>query len=310
MAAEAIDKAKAAGVDLDVKGIQLEAKLFKKHSDQGRGIPEAVFIENVEALCKDWESSVIVGKLQDLHSKYQYMQSSLTSQRASLKVKLPDISSALDTVNHLIDRKEKADGEQQDYTYQLAENIWSKASAPASNVVCLWLGANCMLEYTLDEALELLRTNEANAKTTLKSLEEDMAFLRDQITTTEVNIARAHNYGVKQRQLSKDSGDKDKEKKGTDEGSSASQGSGAYTWKQENEEVEVSVRTPKDAQKSDVKVTILADSLKVEHSGKVLLQGDLAGKCTPNGSTWTMTGSRVEISLVKVDSSQWPKLFS
>ena len=34
-------------------------------------------------------------------------------------------------------------------------------------------GANCMLEYKLDEATELLRTNESNARTTLKSLEED-----------------------------------------------------------------------------------------------------------------------------------------
>ena len=34
-------------------------------------------------------------------------------------------------------------------------------------------GANCMLEYKLDEAIELLQTNESNARTTLKSLEED-----------------------------------------------------------------------------------------------------------------------------------------
>lgn len=30
-----------------------------------------------------------------------------------------------------------------------------------------------MLEYKLDEATDLLRTNESNARTTLKSLEED-----------------------------------------------------------------------------------------------------------------------------------------
>ena len=31
-----------------------------------------------------------------------------------------------------------------------------------------------MLEYKLDEAIELLRTNESNARTTLKSLEEEL----------------------------------------------------------------------------------------------------------------------------------------
>ncbi|CAK9048474.1 unnamed protein product [Durusdinium trenchii] len=129
------------------------------------------------------------------------MQSSLTAQRSSLKTKLPDIVSALEVVKHLMERSEEA--EASEYTYQLAENIWSKASAAPSDKVCLWLGANCMLEYQLEEAIELLQTNESNARTTLKSLEEDMAFLRDQITTTEVNIARTHNYGVKLRQATK-----------------------------------------------------------------------------------------------------------
>ncbi|CAJ1358697.1 unnamed protein product [Effrenium voratum] len=158
---------------------KLDALLFRKTEGNKRGIPEAIFIENVEEMCKEREPTEIVGRLQDLHSKYQYMQSSLTAQRSSLKSKLPDIVSALEVVTHLAERKEK-EADAAEYTYQLAENIWSKASAAPSGNVCLWLGANCMLEYTLEEALELLRTNETNARTTLKSLEEDSAFLRDQ----------------------------------------------------------------------------------------------------------------------------------
>lgn len=296
----------------------LEPNLFKQTEANNRGIPEAIFIENVEALCAQREPADVVAKLQELHSKYQYMSSSLVAQRASLKTKLPDISSALDTVRHLIDRKEKAAADEETkYTYQLSENIWSTASAPPTNAVCLWLGANCMLEYTLEEAIQLLQTNEANAKTTLKTLETDMAFLRDQITTTEVNIARTHNYGVKLRQQAKEKGIEASSKPaltGATATSAASTStgkapSGGYTWKQEKEEVEVSVRMPKDAQKAEVKVTILADSLKVEHAGQVILEGELAGKCSPNGSTWTMTGSRVEITLEKAEAKDWPSLF-
>ncbi|CAK9006734.1 unnamed protein product [Durusdinium trenchii] len=132
------------------------------------------------------------------------MQSSLTAQRSSLKTKLPDIVSALEVVKHLASRPRRENAKiQRLSSARLAENIWSKASAAPSDKVCLWLGANCMLEYQLEEAIELLQTNESNARTTLKSLEEDMAFLRDQITTTEVNIARTHNYGVKLRQATK-----------------------------------------------------------------------------------------------------------
>uniref|UniRef100_A0A7S4V1X5 CS domain-containing protein n=1 Tax=Alexandrium monilatum TaxID=311494 RepID=A0A7S4V1X5_9DINO len=291
-----------------------------------RGIPEAIFIENVEAICQHRKPADVVQKLQELYSKYQYMQSSLAAQRASLKAKLPDIVSALETVNHLVERKaEAAEGETAEYTYQLCENIWCKAEAPPSATVCLWLGANCMLEYTLEEAVELLRTNEANARTSLKGLDEDIAFLRDQITTTEVNIARTHNYGVKLRQKRTEEESASaqaiaspapsvpaasREAKSSGEAAAAGAGTGAYTWKQEAEEVEVSVRMPKGGQKSDVKVTILVDSLRVEHAGTVLLEGALRHKCSPNGSTWTMTGSRVEVTLEKAAQEPWESLFA
>merc|ERR1719327_2041589 len=115
-----------------------------------------------------------------------------------------------------------------------------------------------MLEYTLDEALELLTTNESNARTTLKSVEEDMAFLRDQLTTTEVNIARTHNYTVKLRQKQRED-EKEKSGGGDDEPKARSTplalaptdaaltpsvppgGDQRLTWKQENEEVELSL---------------------------------------------------------------------
>jgi len=296
----------------------LDAHLFKKTPDTKRGIPEAIFIENVEALCKTRKSTDVVSRLQELHTKYQYMQSSIAAQRASLKVKQPDIAAALETVNHLIAKRDSAPDAEAEYTYQLAENIWAKASATQTTCVCLWLGANVMLEYTLEEASELLTLNENNATTLLASLNDDMAFLRDQITTTEVNIARAHNLGVKLR-----AAEKEAETKATPSAPPKSFAPAArpvsddrgmlggtdYKWKQDQEEVEVWVPVPEGANKSEVKVTILAESLKVEHAGKVVLQGQLAAKCSPNGSTWTMGSGRVELSLEKAEASQWPSLF-
>lgn len=45
-----------------------------------------------------------------------------------------------------------------------------------------------MLEYDIDEAQSLLEKNLATASRNLDSLEEDLDFLRDQFTTTEVSI--------------------------------------------------------------------------------------------------------------------------
>ena len=61
-----------------------------------------------------------------------------------------------------------------------------------------------MLEYPVEEAKELLERNLSSAKENLKCTEEDLAFLHDQVTTMEVNVARVFNYRVKLRRREKD----------------------------------------------------------------------------------------------------------
>lgn len=48
--------------------------------------------------------------------------------------------------------------------------------------------ANVMIEYSIDEALSLLTKNLASAKKMLAQVQEDLNFIRDQTTTTEVSI--------------------------------------------------------------------------------------------------------------------------
>lgn len=173
-------------------------------STNKRQIPEAIFVENVESFVGNQDVPKVVAVLQELLAKYQYMSQGLISQKASLKSKHPDIKEGLEMVTQL---KKKRDEDVRNLVvdYQLAENVYTKADIPLeNNRVCLWLGANVLLEYTFDEAIELLTNNLANASTTLGGLEEDIVFVRDQITTTEVNIARTHNFGVKQRQTKKE----------------------------------------------------------------------------------------------------------
>lgn len=45
-----------------------------------------------------------------------------------------------------------------------------------------------MVEYDIDEAIELMTNNFESAMKNLQSITEDLDFLKDQITTTEVSI--------------------------------------------------------------------------------------------------------------------------
>lgn len=56
-----------------------------------------------------------------------------------------------------------------------------------------------MLEYTYDEAIDLLKTKLDKAKKDLFETSEDLALVRNQIITAEVNISRIYNWDVKRK---------------------------------------------------------------------------------------------------------------
>ncbi|MCH1932679.1 prefoldin subunit 3, partial [Shewanella sp. A25] len=88
--------------------------------------------------------------------------------------------------------KKKESTEEFTTHFLLSEQVFMKDSIAPTKKVCLWVGANVMLEYTLNDALELLNKNIDTAKKNLSFVEHDLDFLRDQFTTTEVNMARVY----------------------------------------------------------------------------------------------------------------------
>ncbi|KAH0908554.1 hypothetical protein HID58_031875, partial [Brassica napus] len=85
--------------------------------------------------------------------------------------------------------------------FEVSEGIYSRACIEDTDSVCLWLGANVMLEYSCEEATALLKNNLENAKASLEVLVADLQFLRDQVTVTQVTIARIYNFDVHQRRV-------------------------------------------------------------------------------------------------------------
>ena len=160
-----------------------------------RKIPTVVFIENVEEFCSQNGTEGVLQQLNELYSKYKFMEAQLQRSKEVLKQKLPDINKSLEMVEYL----SGAEGEECAIDFQLSDNIWTKATCKRNGMVNLWLGANVMLEYTYEDALALLRKNFEGATTNLQSTDDDINFLKDQITTCEVNIARVYNQGVTER---------------------------------------------------------------------------------------------------------------
>jgi hypothetical protein len=64
--------------------------------------------------------------------------------------------------------------------------------------------ANVMLEYPVQEALDLLDSKLKSASTSLVQVDEDLEYLKEQITTMEVNMARVYNDDVRVRREQKE----------------------------------------------------------------------------------------------------------
>uniref|UniRef100_A0A8C3CAR9 Phosphatidylinositol-binding clathrin assembly protein n=1 Tax=Cairina moschata TaxID=8855 RepID=A0A8C3CAR9_CAIMO len=142
-------------------------------------------------------ADVVLKKLDEQYQKYKFLELNLAQKKRRLKSQIPEIKQTLEILKHMQKKKESTNP--METRFLLADNLYCKASVPPTDKVCLWLGANVMLEYDIDEAQALLEKNLSTATRNLDSLEEDLDFLRDQFTTTEVNMARVYNWDVKRR---------------------------------------------------------------------------------------------------------------
>jgi prefoldin subunit 5 len=136
----------------------------------------------------------VLEALSTILSKYKLLENGLVENRKALRAKIPDISASLDVVKML---EEKA-GSGEDFSafFALADNVHAKASISPKGVVCLWLGANVMLEYTYAEARALLETNLRNAEQKVEETGEELEILREQIITTEASLASERDQPI------------------------------------------------------------------------------------------------------------------
>lgn len=143
----------------------------------------------------------VLKRLDEAHGKYKFMELNLINKRRKLKAQIPDLENSLRMIEKL--QAEKDSKQDLETRFVLSDQVYAKAVISPTDKVCLWLGANVMLEYTLDDAQDLLTKNIGSAKKNLRMIDHDLDFLRDQFTTTEVNMARVFNWDVKRRKATK-----------------------------------------------------------------------------------------------------------
>ncbi|CAJ0949160.1 unnamed protein product, partial [Mesorhabditis belari] len=177
-------------------------KMEETVGESKRGIPLMKAVEDVAQWLKS-EGEISGedgrGRLDEQYRKYKMIEAGMAQQRLRLMEKIPEFQNSLRLIDTLIEKKEK--GESFETSPMISEEVWTKATVKEPKTVSIWIGANIMVEYELDKAKQLIIKNHKKLNEQLAELNHELAFVKDQITTTEVNIAHVHNHVVKQRRL-------------------------------------------------------------------------------------------------------------
>jgi prefoldin subunit 5 len=140
-------------------------------------------------------------ELQEKYERFKTVERALQSEKIRLTQKIPEIEKTLEAVEML--ERNHANERETKIKYQLGDAVYAKASIEDPTKVFLWLGANVMLEYELVDAKELLKTNLENCERQKERTDQELAFVKDNATIQEVNLARVYNYEVKRAQEQK-----------------------------------------------------------------------------------------------------------
>jgi prefoldin subunit 5 len=198
--------------------------------DNERGIPHAKFIDDVDMFSATFDppasAELLIGAYSDLIAKYRNFETQLSQKGTKrtcaydsdssvrnlelifkkivgaeerLSGKVPELEKSLNLVKSLAKKKDLGVTSGV-VRYSLADNLYANADVDFTiGTVNLWLGANVMLEFTYDEAMEFLSGNELKAKRELAEFKQDIGFVRDQIVTCEVTMSRIFNWDVRKK---------------------------------------------------------------------------------------------------------------
>ena len=174
--------------------------LVDKTKKNSRGVPTMNFIDNVDDWIDKYTSDKLLNYINQYLNKYKFMEAQIVKSNEGLNVKVPDIEKCLETIEFL-EKKEKDKTINVDY--MVSNSLWDKSEVNVTYSVFLWLGANVMCEYKMDEAKPMLNQNLQNAKNQIKKNNTDLEFIKDQMTVCEVNLARIYNETVRRNAIAK-----------------------------------------------------------------------------------------------------------
>uniref|UniRef100_A0A7E4UWV9 Prefoldin subunit 3 n=1 Tax=Panagrellus redivivus TaxID=6233 RepID=A0A7E4UWV9_PANRE len=164
-----------------------------------KGVPTAEVITDVESWLKENKVEVDEAhrRVQENFRKYKLVESSLQSQREKVGENEPEFEQGRALLDKLVEAVKNPDTEWPlTIQYPIADQVYAHATIDKTETLFVLLGCNTMVELTIDETEKMFEKNLTGIQTLTTQLSEEIDFIKDQITTSEVNLAHLFNYKV------------------------------------------------------------------------------------------------------------------
>jgi len=169
-------------------------------------IPRMEFVEDVDAFMElpvnAGNAQETLKRVDEFYQRVKLLESQNTSTKRKLKEQIEELRKGREMLEEL--KNQKSANKDTSANFRLADHVFVKAKIKPIETVGLWLGANIMLEYGIEEGEKLLREKHVKAEESLRMTNSLIDSIREQITTVEVNMARIYNWDVKRRQAEKE----------------------------------------------------------------------------------------------------------
>lgn len=145
-------------------------------------------------------------KLKELLMKYQVMEQNLLRQRQSVEMAKQEMDRSIDAVR-MITNSDSDDNEnirskegvtECSYEFECADTLLCSAIITDTSKVGIMLEKDKAVYLSPSEALTFIKKRLGEFEIQAQQIEEALYFLREQVTTMEVNMARLHNLRVEQ----------------------------------------------------------------------------------------------------------------
>ncbi|EAN34165.1 Prefoldin subunit family protein [Theileria parva strain Muguga] len=169
---------------------------FISTNESKSNVPEAKFIDCMEKFVGERNSAELTQVAKELLAKYRFMEKNSTAKMGLIKDKLPELKDAIYTLEKLKKKKESGDKSDVITYFKISDTLYSEARIPYTESAFLWLGANTMVEYPIDDAIKLLTDQHNGIEQLIQEMDVELDWIKRQITCTEITVARLHNFTV------------------------------------------------------------------------------------------------------------------